>query len=182
MKRRRPTVPPLPDALRFTGLSDRDIRRGVEQLVQQARNLNGSSAPRKHHVVPASYLERWSIDGQIRATDISTEKSFLIAPRKAARETDFYRVEFEDLDRELVPPLLFEKMLSEIEGAAVPAFDAAISMNPTRFSRLAAVSLASFVAFQLARGHRSRSRIQQLVSSTFVEMYREVNEEGMRDG
>lgn len=180
MKRRRPAAPPLPDALRFTGLSDRDIRRRVEQLVQQARNLDGSSAPRKHHVVPASYLERWAIDGQICATDIGTGRSFLIAPRKAARETDFYRVESEDLDRELVSPLLFEKMLSDIEDAAVPAFDAAISMDPERFSQPAAVSLASFVAFQLARGHRSRSRMQQLVNSTFVEMYRGVTEEGMR--
>jgi hypothetical protein len=180
MKRRRPSVPPLPEALRFSGLSDRDIRRGVERLVQQARNLDGTRAPRKHHVVPASYLERWSVEGQIRATDISVGKSFLIAPRKAARETDFYRVESEDLDRELVPPLLFEKILSEVEGAAVPAFDAAISMIPTRFSRLAAVNLASFIAFQLARGHRSRSRSEQLVNSTFVEMYRHVNEEGMR--
>jgi hypothetical protein len=180
MKRRRAKVPPLPDVLRATGLSDREIRRGVEQLVQQAHEMDGPSAPRKHHVVPASYLQRWSIDGQIRATDINNRKSFLIAPRKAARETDFYRVESDDLDRELVPPLLFEKMLSQVEGAAIPAFDAAISMESTRFNHEHAVCLASFVAFQLARGHRFRFRNQHLVNSSFVETYREMEEAVMR--
>ena len=62
-------------------------------------------------------------------------------------------------------------MLSQIEGAAIPAFDAAISMEPTRFNQEHAVCLASFVAFQLARGHRFRSRNQHLVNSSFVETY-----------
>jgi hypothetical protein len=180
MKRRR-NDPTLDDFARSSGLSDAQLRRGVNRLVEQARNMEGSSEPRKHHVVPASYLDRWSVDGRILQTDVNTGKAFPVSPRKAARDTDFYRVESEDLDRDLVPPLLFEKMLAEVEGAAVPAFDAAIDMDWIRFNRDAAVCLASFVAFQLARGHRYRARIQAIVNSGFVEMYRDVTEDGMRD-
>jgi hypothetical protein len=36
-------------------------------------------------------------------------------PRKAATETDYYRIESPDLDPEEIPPLLFEVTFSRVE-------------------------------------------------------------------
>ncbi|MGH9066198.1 MAG: DUF4238 domain-containing protein, partial [Acidimicrobiales bacterium] len=66
-----------------------DVEAGIAALYEAARK-NEKSAPRKHHLVPASYLTRWAANNRIRMTFTADKKSVLTAPTKAARETDFY--------------------------------------------------------------------------------------------
>ena len=43
----------------------------VAEMFERARNSKKGSSPRKHHLVPASYLERWAPSGQVRVTGSS---------------------------------------------------------------------------------------------------------------
>src|SRR4051794_26435246 len=85
------------------------------KLLEDARRSADQSAPRKHHLVPASYLRRWAEGGRIRVTQIEEKNSYLAAPEKAARETDYYRIEAPEISPDEVPPLLFETMLGRVE-------------------------------------------------------------------
>lgn len=42
-----------------------ELEAGVAALYEAARK-NEESAPRKHHLVPASYLARWATDNRLR--------------------------------------------------------------------------------------------------------------------
>src|SRR4051794_14293374 len=101
----------------------RSVPTELRALLDRARRNEGASEPRKHHVVPASYLARWTDGAQIRVTDLDAGLSYTTSPFKAARITDFYRMDSEDLDAQEVPPLLLETMLGDIEGAAKEIVD-----------------------------------------------------------
>ena len=58
---------------------------------------------------------RWAEGGVIRVTDLDDNNSYLCAPEKAARETDFYRIDHPDIPRDEVPPLVFETLLGHLE-------------------------------------------------------------------
>jgi hypothetical protein len=154
---------------------DRRLDREVERMVAEARRMELDSAPRKHHLLPASYLKRWEVDGRLRVVDVNSRSNYVTASSKAARDTDFYRIEADGLDPVEFPPLLFEKMLSIVEGGAIPSFEIAITDGIEAMSNLAA-----FVAFQIARGRQFRARLMSLASSTYREMHRDVTAEGLR--
>ena len=67
---------------------DETSEEAVAALFESARNSE-KSAPRKHHLVPASYLRRWAVHDQIRVTETDSRHSYTPSPEKAARETDF---------------------------------------------------------------------------------------------
>jgi hypothetical protein len=138
----------------------------IDKLLDEVRRLDGPSQPRKHHLVPASYLNRWAINGKIQATDIRTRSRFVTAPKKAARETDFYRMESHDLDPAVSPPLTFEKILSLVEGAAVSAFDEAIRNGVVAPDGPERINLCRFVSYQHVRGHRFRNMLQSITDDT----------------
>ena len=52
---------------------DETLDEAVAAMFERARR-NENSAPRKHHVVPASYLARWQRDGQIRVTETDAKR------------------------------------------------------------------------------------------------------------
>ncbi len=54
------------------------------------------------------YLRRWQESKrQIRVTELDERRTWTTAPEKAARETDFNRVEHAFINREELPPLLW---------------------------------------------------------------------------
>jgi hypothetical protein len=90
----------------------------MEELLEQARKMD-QAGNRKHHLIPKSYLSRWAIDDQIGVTETSTTNSYVTSPVRAAKETDFCRVDLPEIDPSVIRPrLLFEKALGEIEGHA----------------------------------------------------------------
>ena len=75
-------------------MASKATRRRIEaenrRLFDVARKNEGQSAPRKHHIVPSSYLDRWAENGHVRVTDINSGHTYVQSPAKAMRETDFY--------------------------------------------------------------------------------------------
>jgi len=136
--------------------SKRQQAAELEAFLERARR-NEVSAPRKHHLVPASYLDRWAEDGRVRVTQVEDGTSYETSPGKAARITDFYRLEAEGLDPEQLPPLLFETLLSEVEAWAKTIIDQLVTQPRTLDPDLVAKS-AWFLAFQFTRGERVGAR------------------------
>lgn len=149
-----------------------DVPKDVRKLLDEAHR---NTQPRKHHIVPASYLERWSVDGTVRVHVLDESRSYVTRPGKAARQTDYYRAESDDIDPGIVPPMIFETILSRIEGSAVGAIDELIG-NSGRISAQVRYDLATFMAFQNARGHRQRLRVR-----TMAHIYAKLMTEGISD-
>lgn len=115
-----PPGEPPPGKLDLMAHGHDDIDAAVAALYEAARK-NEQSAPRKHHLVLASYLVRWAADKRVRMTFTTTKKTVLIAPAKAARETDFYLLAGDGDDPDGVPPLLLETVLRCPRSWAPPA-------------------------------------------------------------
>src|SRR5687768_9881753 len=92
-----------------------------EQELNRMLDRAHKSVARKHHLVPEFYLSRWAAEGQLRVTEATSRHTYLTTPSKAAIETDFYRIDAEEVNPKEVPPLLFETLLSDIEGNAAEA-------------------------------------------------------------
>jgi hypothetical protein len=82
--------------------------------------------PRRHHLVPRFYLERWAVNERVRVVDlIRSRNAYELSPAQAAVETDFYRLDEPDGD---TSPVHWEVWLSEVEekaAATIACIDAA---------------------------------------------------------
>jgi hypothetical protein len=142
------------------------------KVLEQARQAGQKSAPRKHHLVPASYLARWAVDGQIRVTEVDSRNSYTTAPNKAARETDVYRLEHEQVDPEQVPPLLMETVLGRLEHTAKVVIDRIIAEgNRADISDQDRFETAWHIASQLTRGRAFRQETKQLLNEMYRQLY-----------
>lgn len=134
----------------------------VIRLIEHARRVAESgSAPRKHHIVPRSYLDRWAEDGLIRVTDVGQARDYKSTPANAARETDFYRLASEDLDPETLPPLLFEVLLSQVEGWGVEGINHLLQMPQEPDPQILA-HFTWFLGMTMTRGNSTRSRLRKM--------------------
>lgn len=147
-------------------------------LVDRAKRSEGSAA-RKHHVVPRSYLQRWSDREQILVTDIESKSSYLSSPLKAARITDFYSLESEDLDSETFPPLLFETLLGDVESWGKLAIDQLLDESED-FGPDNAEKLACFMAFQFTRGATQRREMRFMCNELFKLQHSDLSDSGIR--
>jgi hypothetical protein len=151
------------------------------RLLEQARRNAEGAEPRKHHLVPASYLHRWAEESKVRVTVVDEHRSYLSSPEKAARETDFYRIEHPDVDAEQVPPLLFETMLSQIEGNAKTVIDELIKYRDARV--LDPESLALFawhLALTITRGKAFRAEQQEMLTDFYRLQYAKITDDGIK--
>ncbi len=116
----------------------------------------------------------------MRVTDIDRQHSYVTAPEKAARETDFYSLADEQINPDAVPPLLMETMLSQVEGWAVGVMDTLIAHGVDELSDEARMHLAVFLAFQLGRGRAKRGQIQQMVNTHFQISFEHYTDDDIR--
>ena len=149
-------------------------------LMEHARRSETDSTPRKHHLVPASYLRRWAESGQIRVTDVNTRHTYTTAAEKAARETDYYRVESEDIDPELVPPLLFETLFSYVEADGKQAIDQLLLKPASELDPELRAAFARYMAVQHTRGHSFRQQQRKMANDYLKLRYEHVTDEGIR--
>lgn len=157
------------------GVDGPEIRALVDKALR-----NGKSAPRKHHVVPASYLRRWAEDNQIRVTNVDEKRSWLTAAEKAARITDFYSMASEDLDPNKFPPLFAETQLSEIEAIGKKAIDEVLHQSPLDGEYGSKDDLAVFLGFQHVRGTWSRERSKAITQESFLMQYGDISDKVLR--
>ncbi|MDD7920979.1 DUF4238 domain-containing protein [Actinomycetospora callitridis] len=149
-------------------------------MMERAKRNELGSPARKHHLVPASYLRGWSDRGQIRVTVVDEVRTWITSPEKAARETDFYSLKSDDLDPEKVPPLLFETMLSEVEGWGRSAIDELLIKQPSQVDPKLMAKFTWFLGFQLSRGNAFREENKLLESEIFRLKHEGMTDEGIR--
>lgn len=156
------------------------LPREAQELFAQAQKNAEGTPPRKHHLVPASYLERWAEDGKIRVTVVDEQNSYLSTPRNAARETDYYRLEHPDLDPDDVPPLLIETGLSRLEATAKTIIDELLAhRDPTRLHPQAIAHLTWHLAFSVTRGKTFRDRAQERIGELYRLKYEKMTDAGI---
>jgi hypothetical protein len=153
-------------------------RAELQAMLERARR-NEASAPRKHHLVPGSYLKRWAENGRICVTEIDAGTSYETSPTKAARVTDFYRLEAEGLDPQKLPPLLFETALSEVESWGSHVVEALIT-QPSSLEPDLMAKFAWFLGFQLTRGAAQRAEMRIITNEFFKIQYGDLTDEGIR--
>lgn len=149
-------------------------------LLERARKADGASTPRKHHIVPESYLRRWAEKKQIRVTEVDSCHTYLTSPTRAAKITDYYRVESEDINPELVPPLLFEVFFSEVEGWGKKAIDILLSQPVANLSKDLRALFARYLALQHTRGQTYRIQSRKSANDMFQLIYEGMTDDGIR--
>lgn len=143
-------------------MSRRTVEEELEALFKASR---ANAQTRKHHLVPASYLRRWTRNGQLFVTDLSeAKKRYSSSAETAARVTDFYAIRDEQIDEEELPPMLMETILAKIEGTAVAPIDKLIQVGPQGLSMEEAHAICRFVGFQMQRGRHGRELLEEMSS------------------
>ena len=120
-----------------------------------------ASEPRRHHIVPAFYLAGFtatdSRTGRLHVFDYASGERYPSTPRKACRETDFYRIEEEGAD-----PNVIEKLMSWHEGVTAPHVKQVGTGRVTN-KREVGETLA-LAALQAVRSRRGRSQLQTAIA------------------
>lgn len=151
----------------------------IVALIAKAKR-NEKNPPRKHHVVPASYLRRWTEERQLRVTEVDKGRSWTTTAEKAARRTDYYNLASDDLDPDQVPPLLAETLLSEIEALGKDAIDALLDKGVEALSHQERSNLAVFLGFQSVRGDSTREMIRKVANDDCKIQYGQLSKDGIR--
>lgn len=153
---------------------------GLSTLLERARRLTGDpSAPKQHHLVPALYLRRWAVDGRIRVTDLDTRDDYVSAARDAARRSGYYSLASADLDPDVLPPLLAEVALAEIESATAPLLDR-LADEPESLGPEEVAMIAAFLGHQFVRGASVREGIRESHREMFRMQYGTLSDAGVR--
>lgn len=128
--------------------------------------------PRKHHLVPRFYLDRWAVNDRVRVVDLARDRNaYEPTPLQAARETDFYRLDQPDTG---VSPVFWEAWLSEVEGKAAAAIAAIDANGVATMSDDEHEWLCLFIAVQIMRSRSARFHRRAM----FVEQMARVMEFG----
>jgi hypothetical protein len=154
----------------------------LRELLDEARQSGQStSAQRRHHIVPSFYLKRWADDGKLRVTEIDERRSWVTTPRRAAAETDYYRLDSPDLESQEIPPLLFEVTLGRVEQWGADFIEAAGS-DPAALLRddEQRVFFSIYLAFQYVRGRNFRSFSHASMNDYFKLTYGGMTDAGIR--
>lgn len=112
--------------------------------------------PRRHHLVPRFYLERWAVDGRVRVVDLLRGRNaYELSPAQAALETDFYRLDEPDDE---TSPVYWEAWLSEVERKAAASIVRVDAAGPGAMDDEAHQWLCLFLSVQMTRSRSARLR------------------------
>lgn len=152
----------------------------VASIFARAEALsNSESEPRKHHLVPKFYLERWAKNGQLRVTDFHQDRySYTTSPSNVARETDFYRFEEETIQN--MSPVVWEVFLSEIEDRAAPIIKKMHDRGLNEISDSDGAVLLMFISFQITRSRSFRLLTQWTVTEGHQALFERAGDDYLR--
>lgn len=120
------------------------------------------SGPRKHHIVPAFYLGAFTPSGtrgdKLYVFDHNTGRHYRTSPDKACRETDYYRIEAEGAD-----PNVIEDVLSWHENVVAP-YQRTLAQGKVTDKRQVGetIALAASIA---VRNRRGRARLEAALAA-----------------
>jgi hypothetical protein len=127
------------------------------------RRKPGATEARKHHIIPAFYLAGFTLTGsatgRLHVLHYPTGRRYISTPRKACRETDFYRVEEPGAD-----PNLVENLLAWHEGVVAP-FVHHIATTGTVTGRGQVGEALALAASIAARSRRGRHQLKVALAS-----------------
>jgi hypothetical protein len=122
--------------------------------------------PRRHHLLPRFYLQRWAVEDRVRVIDLERDRNaYETAPERAAIETDFYRL----LDSKGMSPVYWEAWLSQVEGHAVSAFEVLDTDRPGDLDEEQHQWLALFLAVQMTRGRKARDKRRAMLAEELTQ-------------
>ncbi|WP_175280146.1 DUF4238 domain-containing protein [Prescottella equi] len=130
----------------------------IRRVVARAKAYTGDpTAPAKHHFVPRSYLDRWAVDGVVRRTLVDTKRWRDIGLKGVAYEDHFYRLEAEDVDPQVTPPLFLEVLFGELEDEAKRDIDKLLQFEPGAVTNAEIIAnMSLYLAAQHVRGRAFR--------------------------
>ena len=114
-------------------------------------------------------------------TETDSRHSYLSSAEKAARETDFYRVEAEDLDSQTTPPLIFETILSHVEGSGAASIELLLTDGLAAMGQHDRLVLAQFLAFQVARGRARRREILESANKMMLLLWQHATDDDLAE-
>ncbi|MGN6501596.1 MAG: DUF4238 domain-containing protein, partial [Pseudolysinimonas sp.] len=149
-----------------------DPRFDIDAVFAAAQAMTDAGRePRRHHVVPRFYLDRWAESGRVKVVDTNGSRApFVTSTANAGVETDFYRIDprrFADG----VSPVVWETWLSAIEGAAKPVF-ARLDSSDGRMSVEDQGLLLGFLGIQASRSRASRRRMRNHMADGYTALIR----------
>ena len=113
--------------------------------------------PRRHHLVPKFYLERWAVNNRVLVTDLARDRRcFPVAPKNALVETDYYRVPAGSVQGG--SPVVWEAWLSKVEGDAAEVFAAIDEDGLPSLDQNPHAQLLHFLGVQITRSRTQRFR------------------------
>ena len=143
------------------------LRARIERVAEIATNLtNDPNAPKYHHVVPQSYIRRWTPGGKgaVRSVRIDDGRGKLVGPRKVGGVEQFYRLEADDIDQTSTPPLVVEVLLEVFDKLAKVRIDELLAAEPGPVTDVEMKrDLAMVVAAQMSRGQSFRQEQPDLL-------------------
>lgn len=127
--------------------------------------------PRRHHLISKFYLDGFTSagggSGGLNVFDYSTGKRYQTSPSKACRETDYFRVDDHEQDRQIM-----ERILAEHERAVAP-FVQQIAADGRISDRRQVGEALSLAAVFAVRSRRGRDRLEALVRPRIIKALRE---------
>jgi hypothetical protein len=88
-------------------------------------------------------------------------------------------MESKDLDPESAPPLLFETILSRVEGSGRAAIDLLLDSGIEALGDAHVYALTQFLAFQVARGRARRRELTDMANKMMLIQYGQMTDEGI---
>ncbi len=136
--------------------SGAEISPELKQILNNSRVMTANGTePRRHHLVPRFYLDRWAEDNRVRVTDLnSKQKSYVVAPNNALVETDYYRVPEGTVKDG--SPVVWEVWLSKMESKAAAVFRAIDSGGLESLDDTQWNDLLVFLGVQITRSRAFR--------------------------
>jgi hypothetical protein len=111
--------------------------------------------PRRHHLVPRFYLDRWAAGNRVKVTDLAEgARTYSIAPSNALVETDYYRIRAGAVQGG--SPVAWEAWLSKVEGDAAEVFAAIDTRGLQSLDDAEWAHLLHFLGVQITRSRSYR--------------------------
>lgn len=130
----------------------------LNRIVERSRAYTEDpQAPKRHHLVPRSYLDRWATEGIVRGTAVDTGRWRDYGLKGVAYEDHFYRLEADDIDPNVTPPLFGEVLFGELEDVAKSNIDTLVENGPGLLDDSKLINqMAFYIAAQHVRGRAFR--------------------------
>lgn len=139
---------------------------------------NAGQEPRRHHLLPRFYLQRWAVEDRVRVIDLERNRNaYETAPERAAIETDFYRLP----EAKGMSPVYWEAWLSQVEGHAASAFEVLDTDRPGDLDEEQHQWLALFLAVQMTRGRKAREKRRAMLAEEITQILEAYGPESLAD-